>query len=70
MSGKPSSMFPNADFDVFPLSNPGLVSIPLAFVFGIVGTYIGRKKLEDSVKRAKMEVRSLTGAGVEKVVSH
>jgi cation/acetate symporter len=70
VSGKPSSMFPNADFDYFPLANPGIVSIPLAFVLGIVGTYIGRGKAEDPAKQAEMEVRSLTGVGVEKAVSH
>ncbi|MEE2034106.1 solute symporter family protein [Rhodococcus chondri] len=70
VSGKPSSMFPNADFALFPLSNPGIVSIPLAFVLGIVGTYIGRGKTEDPFKQAEMEVRSLTGVGVEKAVSH
>ncbi|NGP05506.1 cation acetate symporter [Rhodococcus sp. 14C212] len=70
VSGKPSSMFPNADFALFPLANPGIVSIPLAFVLGIVGTYIGRRKLEDPVKQAEMEVRSLTGVGVEKAVAH
>ena len=70
VSGKPSSMFPNSDFAWFPLSNPGIVSIPLAFVLGIVGTYIGRNKIEDPAKQAEMEVRSLTGVGVEKAVSH
>ena len=63
-------MFPNADFSWFPLSNPGIVSIPLAFVLGIVGTYVGRGKEEDPFKQAEMEVRSLTGVGVEKAVSH
>ncbi|AHK28792.1 cation/acetate symporter ActP [Rhodococcus opacus PD630] len=70
VSGKASSMFPDADFDYFPLANPGIVSIPLAFVLGVVGTYIGRGKAEDPAKQAEMEVRSLTGVGVEKAVSH
>ncbi|WAM17189.1 MULTISPECIES: solute symporter family protein [Rhodococcus] len=70
VSGKPSSMFPNADFDYFPLANPGIVSIPLAFLLGVVGTYVGRGKAEDPAKQAEMEVRSLTGVGVEKAVSH
>ncbi|MFD6061963.1 solute symporter family protein [Rhodococcus wratislaviensis] len=70
VSGKPSSMFPDADFDYFPLANPGIVSIPLAFLLGVVGTYVGRGKAEDPAKQAEMEVRSLTGVGVEKAVSH
>ncbi|CRK53679.1 putative acetate Na+-dependent symporter [Rhodococcus sp. RD6.2] len=70
VSGSKTAMFPNSDFSWFPLSNPGIVSIPLAFVLGIVGTYVGRRKLEDPVKQAEMEVRSLTGVGVEKAVAH
>lgn len=70
VSGKPTSMFPSVDFAWFPLSNPGIISIPLAFVLGIVGTYVGRNKPEDPLKQAEMEVRSLTGVGVEKAVSH
>jgi cation/acetate symporter len=57
------------DFHWFPLSNPGVVSIPLAFVLGIVGTFLSRRK-EDLAKYAEMEVRSLTGAGAEKATSH
>lgn len=70
VSGAKSSMFPNSDFSWFPLANPGIVSIPLAFVLGIVGTRVGRRKLEDAAKQAEMEVRSLTGVGVEKAVAH
>ncbi|MFD4291601.1 cation acetate symporter [Rhodococcus sp. NPDC058505] len=70
VSGSKSAMFPNADFSWFPLANPGIVSIPLAFALGIIGTYVGRRKLEDPAKQAEMEVRSLTGVGVEKAVSH
>ncbi|WP_137874734.1 cation acetate symporter [Rhodococcus sp. Q] len=70
VSGSKTAMFPNSDFSWFPLSNPGIVSIPLAFVLGIAGTYVGRRKLEDPVKQAEMEVRSLTGVGVEKAVAH
>ncbi|WP_084590032.1 solute symporter family protein [Lentzea albidocapillata] len=37
VSGSPTSMFKNADFALFPLSNPGIVSIPVAFLLGYVG---------------------------------
>ncbi|MFC7448187.1 cation acetate symporter [Rhodococcus daqingensis] len=70
VSGKASSMFPNADFDYFPLANPGIVSIPLAFLLGIIGTHVGRATTENAAKQAEMEVRSLTGVGVEKAVAH
>ncbi|MFI5841133.1 cation acetate symporter [Catenuloplanes sp. NPDC051500] len=62
VSGAPSSMFPNSDFDIFPLSNPGLVSIPIGFFCGWLGTIIGREPA-DPAKFAELEVRSITGAG-------
>ncbi|MHA6629016.1 solute symporter family protein [Pseudonocardia sichuanensis] len=70
VSGSASSMIPGADFDIFPLRNPGLVSIPLSFVLGVVGTYVGGRHPVEEGKFAEMEVRSLTGAGSEKAVSH
>ena len=69
VSGTPTSMFKNADFHLFPLSNPGIVSIPVAFLLGYVGTILSKEKA-DSVKQAEMEVRSLTGAGAEKAIAH
>ncbi len=58
------------DFAIFPLSNPGIVSIPLAFALGIIGTLLSRSK-DDPKRQAEMEVRSLTGAGAEKAaISH
>ncbi|QIS07345.1 sodium/solute symporter [Nocardia brasiliensis] len=69
VSGNKSAMLPGSDFDWFPLSNPGIVSIPLAFALGIVGTLIGKPD-EDPAKAAEMEVRSLTGVGAEKAVVH
>ncbi|WP_062988653.1 solute symporter family protein [Nocardia anaemiae] len=70
VSGTKTSMIPGSDFDWFPLSNPGIVSIPLAFVLGVVGTFLGGRKSEDPAKQAEMEVRSLTGVGAEKAVVH
>ncbi|MEU3649550.1 cation acetate symporter [Lentzea sp. NPDC034063] len=69
VSGTPTSMFKNADFHLFPLSNPGIVSIPVAFLLGYIGTILSKEKA-DSVKQAEMEVRSLTGAGAEKAIAH
>lgn len=70
VSGSSTAMLPDLDFDWFPLSNPGIVSIPLAFVLGVVGTYLGGKDTEDPVKAAEMEVRALTGVGAEKAAVH
>ena len=63
--GKYTSML-HTDFHLFPLSNPGLVSIPLSFVLGIVGTLVGSKEPASETGYAEMEVRSLTGAGSER----
>ncbi|MGH3879639.1 MAG: solute symporter family protein [Actinophytocola sp.] len=62
VSGAPTSIFPSLDFQFFPLSNPGLVSIPISFLAGFLGTVLGREKA-DPEKQAEMEVRSLTGIG-------
>lgn len=71
VSGTKTSMITGTDFHWFPLSNPGIVSIPLAFALGIVGTYLGgRGEQVDTAKAAEMEVRSLTGVGAEKAISH
>lgn len=79
VSGKPAdpvtglskSMISNPDIDFhwFPLDNPGIVTIPLAFVLGIVGTYLSKERSHPE-KYAEMEVRSLTGAGAEKATAH
>ncbi|GAA3814266.1 MULTISPECIES: cation acetate symporter [Amycolatopsis] len=68
VSGTSKSMLPNANFDWFPLQNPGLVSIPASFLLGIVGTLLSKE--HDERKHAEMEVRSLTGAGAEKATAH
>ncbi|MCC9198131.1 cation acetate symporter [Arthrobacter sp. zg-Y820] len=68
-SGSETSMVSAIDISVFPLSNPGLVSIPLAFFLGWLGTVVGKDD-ESPQKQAEMEVRSLTGVGAEKAVDH
>ncbi|WP_460403694.1 solute symporter family protein [Actinophytocola sediminis] len=60
VSGDPTSIFPSADFQLFPLTNPGLVSIPISFLAGYLGTVLSRERT-DRAKQAEMEVRSLTG---------
>jgi cation/acetate symporter len=74
VSGNPStstspSLLPNADFSWFPLNNPGLVSIPLSFFLGWLGTMLSKEQ-PDPLKNAELEVRSLTGIGAEKAVAH
>ncbi|WP_034651915.1 cation acetate symporter [Corynebacterium vitaeruminis] len=69
VSGTATSMIPGADFAWFPLSSPGIVSIPLAFIAGYLGTVFGKPDNLDDLQ-AEMEVRSLTGVGVEAPVDH
>jgi cation/acetate symporter len=69
VSGGATSMIKDVNFAFFPLSNPGIVSIPLAFFLGWLGTVLDKKR-EDTAKQAEMEVRSLTGVGAEKAVDH
>ncbi|MEV0696313.1 cation acetate symporter [Saccharopolyspora sp. NPDC050389] len=69
VSGAEDAMFPSLDFALFPLKNPGLVSIPVSFLLGYLGTVLSKEPSNEE-KHAEMEVRSLTGAGAEKAVSH
>jgi cation/acetate symporter len=64
------SMFTNPDIDFhwFPLDNPGLISIPLAFFLGWLGSKLSKE--HNAQKYAEMEVRSLTGHGVGPAVDH
>ncbi|WP_333766666.1 solute symporter family protein [Streptomyces sp. IBSBF 2435] len=62
VSGRPDALFPGTDFHVFPLENPGLISIPLGFLAGWLGTVLSPEPA-DPGRYAETEVRSLTGAG-------
>ncbi|CAN7342273.1 cation acetate symporter [Microbacterium sp. LjRoot45] len=67
--GTETSVFKNVGTAIWPLNNPGIVSIPLGFFLGWLGSVTSRRG-EDPVKAAEMEVRSLTGHGAEKATSH
>jgi cation/acetate symporter len=68
-TGRSASMLQGVDFALFPLDNPGIVSIPLSFLLGYLGTVLSKEKVDDN-KVAEMEVRSLTGVGAEKSIAH
>ncbi|GAB2692805.1 solute symporter family protein [Thalassiella azotivora] len=72
VTGESRSMIKDTgiDFSWFPLDNPGLVSIPLAFLLGWIGTVTSRPEANHDAMAAEMEVRSLTGHGAEKAVMH
>lgn len=67
--GTETSVFKNVGTAIWPLNNPGIVSIPLGFFLGWLGSVTERRR-EDPVKASEMEVRSLTGHGAEKAVDH
>ncbi|WP_060915380.1 solute symporter family protein [Microbacterium oleivorans] len=67
--GTETSVFKNVGMAIWPLNNPGIVSIPVGFILGWLGSVTSRKA-EDATKAAEMEVRSLTGYGAEKAVDH
>ncbi|MFM5905731.1 MAG: cation acetate symporter [Micrococcales bacterium] len=72
VSGLPTSLIPFVEggvrFDYFPLANPGIVSIPLGFLLGWLGTITSNEN--NTAKYAELEVRSLTGAAIGKAVQH
>jgi cation/acetate symporter len=61
-AGNPSALFSKTVAALFPLENPGILSIPIAFLFAWLGTITAREVASAS-KYAELEVRSLTGAG-------
>ncbi|MGW4405499.1 solute symporter family protein [Nonomuraea sp. NPDC004702] len=63
-----TALIHGVDFHWFPLSNPGIVSIPLGFLFGWLGTVLSKEY--NAAKYAEIEVRSLTGVGAEKATEH
>ena len=70
VDGVNQSLLPTSiDISWFPLENPGIVSIPLGFLFGFLGTISAREpKAEEEY--VELEVRALTGAGAEVAIKH
>ena len=65
VTGASLSLFPaDVDFHWFPLQNPGIVSIPLGFFFGWLGTVTSKEPTAED-KFTELEVRAFTGAGAE-----
>ena len=58
-----------ADWSWFPLSNPGIISIPAGFLLGWLGT-VTSKEPEAEERYTELEVRAFTGAGAEAAVHH
>jgi len=56
---------PHVNFAYFPLDNPGIVSIPLAFFLGWLGS-VTDPAPADNARFARIQVRALTGVGAER----
>lgn len=70
ISGSPGSMLGEGiDFSWFPLDNPALVSVPLAFLAGFLGTVTSSRRGDEEFA-IEMEVRSMTGAGAGEAIVH
>jgi cation/acetate symporter len=55
---------------IFPLENPGLLSIPIGFAGALFGTLLGAKDPHSVQRFEELEVRANTGLGSEKAVAH
>lgn len=70
VSGNETAMLgAGIDFAIFPLKNPGIVSIPVGFFLAWLGS-VTERRAESSKLAAEMEVRALTGFGAEPPVKH
>jgi cation/acetate symporter len=54
---------------IFPLENPGIVSIPLGFLGAVLGTLLGREPQAER-KFTELSVRANTGLGAERATPH
>ena len=70
VSGAPSSMFPNVDFSWFPWDSPAIVSVPMGFFLGWLGSVVKPDGDAYADQGAEMEVRSMTGAGAAGALDH
>lgn len=70
VSGVPTAMFPNVDFALFPVDTPAIVSVPVGFFLGWLGSVLKPDGDKFADQAAEMEVRSMTGAGAEAALDH
>ena len=71
ISGAKSSMLgESVNFAWFPLDNPAIVSIPIGFFLGYLGSVMNPDGDKFGDEAAEMEVRSMTGAGAAGALDH
>jgi len=55
---------------IFPLENPGILSVPIGFLGAYLGTLLGGRESVAEAKFTELEVRANTGLGAEKASAH
>lgn len=55
---------------IFPLTNPGIISIPIGLLAAVVGTLLSKPESTSEEKFAELCVRTHTGLGAEKASPH
>ena len=68
--GTETSVFKNVGVAIWPLNNPGIVSIPHRVLPRAGSARSSRGKHENKALAAEMDVRSLSGYGAEKATNH
>ncbi len=68
MGPDPSKLFHRAP--IFPLENPGILSVPLGFLGAWLGALLGGREQAAEEKFTELQVRSNTGIGAEKALAH
>ncbi|MGI5193772.1 solute symporter family protein [Streptomyces sp. CA-288835] len=68
ISGNPTALLPDMDFALFPLRNPGLISIPVGFALAWAGSVLDHRQ-RGGADYTETEVRVLTGTGTGSVGS-
>ncbi|MGW2856304.1 sodium:solute symporter family transporter, partial [Streptomyces sp. NPDC001215] len=63
VSGSPTAFFPDADFNWFPFTTTGLVSIPLGFAYGWLGTIASGRRQAAEQRRQYEAVEGWILAG-------
>lgn len=54
---------------IFPLENPGILSIPIGFLGALIGTFLGREPKAEA-RFEELLVRANTGLGAERATPH
>lgn len=66
VSGSPGSAFPDHDFNWFPFTTTGIVSIPLGFLFGWLGSVLGSGRARAEQRRQYEAVEGWILAGARR----